>query len=745
MKKGVKRTLKITGIVLGIIVVIVALVAIFISPVAKYVIEKHSKEWTGRQILMDDLSINLFNGSLDAANLRMKERDDKTDFVKFDTLKVAINPFKLLKKEINIRYITLDAPSVRIIQYDSTFNFTDLTKLGDKDDDKEEDKDDSEPWAVGIYNIKLNNGVLSYRDDVRSSQWNLNNLFLDIPGVYFSGKATNAGVSFKFAEGGSLTTKAQYDMDRGRYDVQVQLQGLAIDNFMPYIKDFLNVSDVNGVLGGDIHVNGSSQTPTDVDITGDVSIKDFAAYDLNKAKIASISSLTTKVNRINPKDGVCDIENVTVDRLSTHFDMYKDHNNFSNLMKPEDKSKEVEESSSTDTVSSKPMVVSIKNVEVRNSEFAFSDNTLRMPFKYKLNNINIKSKDFSPSASRNSAHMSFETQGGGNAMIDWKGSMENINNQSLTILFKHIDMKQFTPYSMEYFAYPLEKGKLSIVSQNVVTNGNLVGRNSIDIYNCRVGNKDKSLKTEFNIPLKTGLYILRDKDDKILLDLPVKGDVNSPEFSYKKLIFKTLGNLMVKLAVSPFSALASGLGIKPDELSSVPFDAMKPDLTQEEYARVDKIISAQQSKPEMIIKMTQRINVKNSVKQRSIFEMKRRYYISKHPEVAGRRLSLIDFGSINDIKDNDEGLRSFVKNLSPVDGSLAEQAEVIYPTDSAETSLYRQMSFRDKLVSDYMLKQGVPAEKLSITSMPIDSLKSYKGADKYSVNFNMGEEQAIAK
>jgi uncharacterized protein involved in outer membrane biogenesis len=160
MKKGVKKGLKITAIVLGVILALLLLVAIFISPIAEYVIEKNSKEWIGRQITMDDLSINLFTGSLEAEALCMKEQDDKTDFVSIDTLKVAINPFKLLTKEVNIRYVTLNSPKVRLVQYDSTFNFTDLTKLGGDDKDDEDDKD-KEPWAIGIYNIKLTGGTLS--------------------------------------------------------------------------------------------------------------------------------------------------------------------------------------------------------------------------------------------------------------------------------------------------------------------------------------------------------------------------------------------------------------------------------------------------------------------------------------------------------------------------------------------------------------------------------------------------------
>ena len=733
MKKGIKKGLKITAIVLGVILALLLLVAIFISPIAEYVIEKNSKEWTGRQIEMEDLSINLFTGSLKAEALCMKEKDDKTNFVSIDTLKVAINPFKLLFKEVNIRYVTLNSPKVRLVQYDSTFNFTDLTKLGGDKDDEEEDED-KESWAFGFYNIKLTNGTLSYKDVVRDSKWDLNNLHLEVPGVYFSGKTTDAGVSFQFAEGGSLSTKAKYDMEKDRYDVVVSLKGLDIDNFMPYIKESLNISSVNGKLAGDVHVNGSTQIPTDIDIIGSVTIEGFCANDLDNNKVASFNSLYVSVNKINPQKGICDIDNVTIDGLSSRFEMYKERNNFSNLVKSSNSNAE-EKPVELDSVKTKdkPMVVSIKKIELKNSDFTFADNTLRLPFSYQMNNINAVSENFSPSAAENNLHLTMDTQGGGAAIINWKGGLDGIRNQKLTVILKHVDLQQFTPYSMEYFGYPLEKGKLSILSENIVREYNLVGRNNIDIFNCRVGDKNKKLKTEFNIPLKTGLYLLRDKDDKITLDLPVKGNVNSPEFSYKKLILKTLGNLLVRIAVSPVNAIASGLGLTTDELSQVPFDATKPDLTSQEYARVDKIISALETNSELTLKLTQQVNMKNAIKKRTVFEMKRRYYISKNPQKAGQRLSLVDFGEISDIKDGDSGLKDFVKNLSGGNGSTYEQFETIFPADSAVAALSRQMAFRNNLISDYIVKQGEPDEKFTVRTMSADSLRSYTGSDKYAV------------
>ena len=95
-------------------------------------------------------------------------------------------------------------------------------------------------------------------------------------------------------------------------------------------------------------------------------------------------------------------------------------------------------------------------------------------------------------------------------------------------------MKPFTSYFDPIFAYRITGGNLSLVSQNVITNNNLKGANLLNIYDCEV-EKDKTVqKPEYKVPLKMALYIVKDKDDKISIDLPVSGNVNSPEFSYKR-------------------------------------------------------------------------------------------------------------------------------------------------------------------------------------------------------------------
>ena len=53
-----------------VIVTALILLVVFISPVAKWAIEKYSVEYTGRQVKMDKLAINLFSGNIRSNGLK---------------------------------------------------------------------------------------------------------------------------------------------------------------------------------------------------------------------------------------------------------------------------------------------------------------------------------------------------------------------------------------------------------------------------------------------------------------------------------------------------------------------------------------------------------------------------------------------------------------------------------------------------------------------------------------------------
>ena len=90
-----------------------------------------------------------------------------------------------------------------------------------------------------------------------------------------------------------------------------------------------------------------------------------------------------------------------------------------------------------------------------------------------------------------------------------------------------------------------------------------------------------------SLPLPLAIGILKDRNGKIDINLPISGDLNDPSFKITSVILNTFVNLVTKVVTSPFSIL-SGLIEGNDDISDIQFMANSSKLSPEQ---IDKIIS----------------------------------------------------------------------------------------------------------------------------------------------------------
>src|ERR1700679_185935 len=108
MKSFKLRAKKIITIVLVTLVAVGVLVVAFISPVSKYLIEKYSVKYTGRQIKMDWLYLNPFTGYVHFNNLKIYEANNSNIFFSIGDLSVSVAMRRILHEEYEITSISLD-------------------------------------------------------------------------------------------------------------------------------------------------------------------------------------------------------------------------------------------------------------------------------------------------------------------------------------------------------------------------------------------------------------------------------------------------------------------------------------------------------------------------------------------------------------------------------------------------------------------------------------------------------------
>jgi hypothetical protein len=717
-----KKVVRVLLIVASTFVVIILLAALLISPIAENYIEKHSKELTGRLITMDKLKFNIFTGSLRINGFDMKEADDSASFFKFDTLRVDMNLPALIANRISVRRVILTGPELIVLQKGESFNFEDLMKRFVQDDTTSGAKaDTTSSYEILLKNIEIKKGHILYRDLEIDGKWDLRNFALAIPEVFFSGRSTDIGFSLAFADGGNLVSGLKYNMDKSEYILSLKLNGLSVSGITPYVKQFMRIGALKGSLSSDITVTGDTEHVMDFRVKGNASIENFALTDTKGAGILTLKSGSVAMTDVCPGKSIYILDKLTADGLVSGITLEKDSStNFSNLM--------IEDGAEADT--SAPMVLKIKNLIVENSALTFKDRTPVTPFDYKLWNISLMSENFDMDG-RNEMTIKGNVGNTGTASVRWRGSVSDMANQSLMLNVTNVTLKEFTPYTLSYFAYPLSRGNASFKSRTTLKNNNLTSSNTLDVYRIEVDKKRKELKPEYNIPMKTALYILKDKHDKIGIDLPVTGNVNDPQFSYKKIIFKVFVNLIVKVATAPVSFLADAMGLNGDKLSNIEFWEDQRNFTNEQYDTFNQLAQMSASKPELQLDIIQYLNYRKACENVALQHLRREFRSKK----SGLNFENIPADSLNRL------MTAYADSLlgpgQALTDILAGKAMVLYKNE-LPALVKESADARNSLLNDYLTtKLMLKPESFKIRSSAEDPQMPYDGKSLFKVTFIM--------
>ena len=610
MKKGLKVLLWVVGILLAVIII----VSLLAGPIAKGYINGHGEELTGRKVHVEHVGLNLLTGTVNVRGLDVYEDDGEEVFAGFDTLDVRAHLLQIPFKVINLRHITLAGLHANIIQEGKHFNFASLIEHFSSNDSTAVKDTTPSGWVMKFYNINIRHASLNYDDMLNHKGIHLPDINLSVPGFVLGGdEGSEGGLNIGFDRGGTLNVDANYDTKENTYHVDVNLDGFAVQNLDSYLADMLRYDNLRGSVDAHITADGNVNDIMKSRIGGTVAVN---GVDLtgSKGPVAGFDALTVKVNNINLDDNLFDIGEVRLSGLKATYEQWKEYSNI-NLLLPKKEKQGVTLQSGIDDGSQKtvqkeeeptgkPMQLHVGSLRVVDAAVTYNDHTLPDEFHFPITGLNVSADDLT-TAGGNNAQVRATLPGGGHLMVRWKGNLANWKSyQDLFLSIKGLDMRQLGPWAVAYTGYPIEDGIFGLTTRLAINNSNLDNQNKIDIYKAKVGDRRKDVSAEVKIPLKAALYILKDKDDKILIEMPVKGNIDNPEFNYMKVVWKTLGNLLVKVATSPARALGSALGINSDDLEFMEVSPDQHGLTSEQYHKLSDLSTIALSDSRVTITLT---------------------------------------------------------------------------------------------------------------------------------------------
>ncbi|MFC1857584.1 DUF748 domain-containing protein, partial [Thermodesulfobacteriota bacterium] len=172
--------------------------------------------------------------------------------------------------------------------------------------------------------------------------------------------------------------------------------------------------------------------------------------------------------------------------------------------------------------------------------------------------------------------------------------------------FRDIELSPFSPYSGKYLGYILEKGKLHLDLEYKVVGSQLQAKNIAYLDQLTLGDKVDSPEAT-SLPIKLGIALLKDRDDRIVLDLPVTGDLDDPEFSVGGIVLKMVMNMFAKIVTAPFAALGAMFG-GGEELSYIEFETGSFDIDASAGEKLDTLAKALYDRPALDLEIQGEVN-----------------------------------------------------------------------------------------------------------------------------------------
>lgn len=646
MKRGCKIALLIVGVVLAVLIV----VSVAAGPVARAYLVKHSEEICHRKVDIEHIRINIFNGGVSILGFTMKEENPQKDFVSFSKLKVRLSLPRLLGKSVYFRKVELDGLNGQVIQNYSRFNFSDIIEFFSNN--KKEDNDDKPSgWSVTLNNISISNSALTYQDVAVGSSIGLKNIVLNVPCIHFSGDDTQVDLNLDFEKEGKLAVKMAYNIEKEKYELNLKWIKFDIATVKPYLAQYLNVGTLEGQLDGDLKATGSTSHLLNLKVQGSLCLKNMEATAVNQVPLASLSSLRVVIDNIDLENKEYRIDSIKLDRPMFRYEIFRDGNTLSRLFAASGNNKtddgavgvqdENQRQDTADDVKEAPHFA-VKKLEVSKGQFLFADRSVSpQEQEFAVGNIEVSAENISDDQN---ATLAITAGLGSMGMLRFSGNVDimDFRNADIEVMIENLALKDFSPYSLHYLASPLQDGLFTFRNTTTIKDNWLDSRNGLDIYKPVFGKKDRSLTPVTKVPVRAAVYILTDRKHHARMEVPVKGNVASPEFSFRKIFWKTLANLIVKIAASPIDFIGDAIAGNGTFKAMVfpPCDTIM--LNIEQVHQIQEIATCLKEKEELVLEIQTGVNITTEdtvdLRQRENMLTRRCYETIKN-QLAGQGIS----------------------------------------------------------------------------------------------------------
>ena len=405
-------------------------------------------------------------------------------------------------------------------------------------------------------------------------------------------KPIDVELAVSVGAGGSLVARGRAQPDPGSFTGRIEARDIDLRPLQPYIAQQADITLLSGRVGAALDVQAS---PTHLVVRGEAAAQDLRTVD-NVLRQDFVQWKRLRASGLEfdsaPKPRL-HVRQLDADSPYARVIVGSDRQlNLSQILH-----QSTPEPTARSSVLQPPLGVTIDLVRIQGGAANFSDLWIQPNFAVGILDLVGTVQGLS-------------SQEGSRATVELKGAVDRyapavirgeINPLSaslfsdLAMSFRNMDLTTVTPYSGRFAGYEIKKGKLSLDLDYHIQSRRLDAKHHVVLDQLELGDHIESPDAT-SLPIRLAIALLKDRNGVIDVQLPVSGSLDDPQFRVAPLVWRMLGNLVIKVATSPFTLLGNLFG-GGDEVNQVVFVPGTVELDEPSRQRLESLRKAMVERP----------------------------------------------------------------------------------------------------------------------------------------------------
>ena len=253
--------------------------------------------------------------------------------------------------------------------------------------------------------------------------------------------------------------------------------------------------------------------------------------------------------------------------------------------------------------------IRIGQITLTRGQLNYTDNFIKPNYTADITQLTGKIGAFGTTGGAPPAELTLQGQLDSNAPVDIQGTINPLAPVAfldITAKAEGIQLTNLSPYSGKYAGYPITRGRLNVDVHYTLDQRKLSADNHIFIDQLTFGDRIEGPGIS-HLPVKLAVALLKDSQGRIDVHVPVSGSLDDPHFSIGGLVWRAIGNLIVKAVTSPFRLLAS-IGGGREDLGYVEFAPGSDVLDAAAQDKLGQIVKVLGDKPSISLDIIGRID-----------------------------------------------------------------------------------------------------------------------------------------